>query len=75
MGNEEKTSSLFTKEEDVVSLDGKNRLKEAFKKAQKNKSVLWQDVISFDNEWLEKHGIYDSKSKMLDEEILKDVTR
>ncbi|WP_225988135.1 MobP2 family relaxase, partial [Bacillus cereus] len=75
MGNEEKTSSLFTKEEDVVSLDGKNRLKEAFKKAQKNKSVLWQDVISFDNKWLEKHGIYNSESKMIDEEKLKDVTR
>ncbi|MGU9545613.1 MobP2 family relaxase [Bacillus cereus] len=75
MGNEEKTSSLFTKEEDVVSLDGKNRLKEAFKKAQKNKSVLWQDVISFNNEWLEKHGVYDSKTKTLDEAKLKDVTR
>ncbi|WP_240678661.1 MobP2 family relaxase [Bacillus cereus] len=75
MGNEEETSSLFTKEEDVVSLDGKNRLKEAFKTAQKNKSVLWQEVISFDNEWLEKHGIYNSESKMLDEEKLKDVTR
>ncbi|WP_218924526.1 MobP2 family relaxase, partial [Bacillus cereus] len=75
MGNEEKTSSLFTKEEDVVSLDGKIRLKEAFKTAQKNKSVLWQDVISFDNERLEKHGIYNSESKMLDEEKLKDVTR
>ncbi len=56
-------------------MDGKNRLKEAFKKAQKNKSVLWQDVISFNNGWLERHGIYDSKTKTLDEEKLKDVTR
>ncbi|MDR5021428.1 hypothetical protein FOL75_05015 [Bacillus thuringiensis] len=75
MGNEAKTSSLFTKGEDVISLEGKIRLKEVFKKAQNNKSVLWQDVISFNNEWLEKHGIYDSKTKMLDEQKLKDVTR
>ena len=29
---------------------------------------MWQDVFSFDNEWLEKNGLYDSKSHTVDEE-------
>ncbi|MEK5500997.1 MobP2 family relaxase [Bacillus sp. FSL M8-0168] len=75
MSNEVKTSSLFTKDEDILSNEGKKNLKKLFSLAQKNGSVMWQDVISFNNEWLEKHGIYDSKTNTLDEKKLKDVTR
>lgn len=75
MANEEKTTALFTKDEDHLSPDGKKKLKKAFLQAQKNGSVMWQDVISFNNDWLEKHGIYDSKTKILDEKKIKEVTR
>lgn len=75
MDNEAKTSSLFTKDEDVISLEGKKRLKEVFRTAQNNNSVLWQDVISFNNDWLEKNGIYDSTTKIIDEQKLKEATR
>ncbi|MDE1392083.1 MULTISPECIES: MobP2 family relaxase [Bacillus subtilis group] len=75
MGDEIKTSSLFTKDEDVLSYEGKKNLKKLFSLAQKNGSVMWQDVISFNNDWLEKHGVYDSKTNTLDEKKIKDVTR
>ena len=58
----------FTNEE-------KSKLKELYSKAHNNNSVLWQDVISFDNKWLEEHGIYDSKNHIVDEKKMKDVTR
>ena len=36
---------------------------------------MWHDIISFDNKFLEKHGIYDSKSKVLDDRKLKEIVR
>ncbi len=38
-----------------------------FKTAHENGSIMWQDVISFHNHWLEKQGIYNEKTKTLDE--------
>lgn len=38
-----------------------------FKTAHENGSIMWQDVISFHNPWLEKQGIYDEITKTLDE--------
>jgi len=73
MDNPEKSTSLFTLYEDEVK--DKKKIKELFKTAQENGSIMWQDVISFNNEWLEKHGIYDSKTKTLDEKKLKEVAR
>ncbi|MGH4138334.1 relaxase MobL [Clostridium sp.] len=35
----------------------------------------YYSVISFDNEFLEKHGIYDSKNEVLDNRKLKEVVR
>ena len=40
-----------------------------FKTAHENGSIMWQDVISFHNPWLEKQGIYDEKTKTLDEKV------
>src|SRR5699024_12056706 len=36
---------------------------------------LWQDVISFDNEWLEEQGLYDPTTHSVDEDKMIDVTR
>ena len=49
--------------------------KKLFAKAQKNRSILWQDVFSFDNKWLEKQGLYNPKTKELDEKKVKDAVR
>ncbi|MGW6151067.1 MobP2 family relaxase [Bacillus mycoides] len=75
MGNSEKTSALFTEHANRLTESEKKSLKEMFKTAHGNGSIMWQDVISFHNPWLEKQGIYDEKIKTLDEKKLMDVTR
>ena len=75
MGNPYKSTGLFTAEKDSLTLQEKKHLKKVFSIAQTNRSLMWQTVISFDNNWLQKNGIYDMKTKMLDERKLKAVTR
>ncbi|PEM44005.1 MobP2 family relaxase [Bacillus toyonensis] len=75
MGNIEKTSALFTEHVNRLTESEKKSLKEMFKTAHENGSIMWQDVISFHNPWLEEQGIYDEKTKTLDEKKLMDVTR
>lgn len=73
MGNEEKSTGLFTAEKDELSNEEKNKYKEIFKRSQEKGSILWQDVISFDNEWLKENGIL--KENFIDEKKLQQVTR
>ena len=75
MDDPAKTSALFTEKRDHLDTHDKDALKQAFQKAQENHSLMWQDVITFDNPWLEKQGIYDRQTGALDEKSLKDVTR
>lgn len=75
MGNPEKTSSLYTDELDTLSAEQKEELKEVFSSAQKNGSLMWQTVISFDNRWLAKNHIYDADTGQIDEAVLQAVTR
>lgn len=71
----ERTSALFTATKDNLTLDEKENLKHQFLKAQKNESPMWQNVISFTNEFLEENGLYDSASGFLDENKIRYVTR
>ncbi|MBN8234913.1 hypothetical protein JF544_06610 [Halobacillus kuroshimensis] len=75
MDHPDKTSALFTQQSDHLSLDGKQGIKSLFEQAQKKNSIMWQDVITFDNDWLQNRGVYDSKTHTLDEDALKQVTR
>lgn len=75
MGNPEKTTGLFTEQKDITSSDDKKDLKDIFKTAQEKGSLMWQTVISFDNEWLENNGLYKKEDNILDEERLKGITR
>ncbi|MGX9758820.1 MobP2 family relaxase [Clostridioides difficile] len=75
MGNPVKTTGLFNKEKDILSDIEKENIKELFVMAQQKGSIMWQDVFSFDNKWLEKQGLYHSGSKSLDEEKLKHAVR
>ena len=36
---------------------------------------MWQDVFSFDNLWLEKNGLYNSRTHELDERKIKNAVR
>lgn len=76
MENELKSKNgLFTKNESNLSNNEQKKLKDLFKLAQENKSPMWQDVISFDNEWLKKHGIYDDRLQQLNETKLQYAVR
>ncbi|MEK4448620.1 MobP2 family relaxase [Bacillus sp. FSL M8-0052] len=67
MGNPEKSSGIFTKNKDSLTFSDKKKLQQIFRQAQKNDSVMWQDVVSFDNKWLEEHGIYNSRTGWINE--------
>lgn len=75
MGNPEKSGSLFTKGKDFLTKNELESLKEKFKLAQRNGSVMWQDVFSFDNDWLVENGYYDSETNILNEEKLRGAVR
>lgn len=75
MHNPEKTTALFTSTNDSLTKEQKQELKKQFETAQKNGSLMWQNVISFDNRWLEEQGIYESKTKTVNEKKLKEITR
>ena len=73
--NSKSDIGLFTDNKDILDSTEKNKLKDLFNKCQENGGIMWHDVISFDNKFLEKHGIYDSKNKVLDNRKLKEVIR
>lgn len=75
MDDPEKTTGLFTLEKDSLNLQDKKKMKELFQIAQENGSLMWQPVISFDNRWLEKQGLYDPQNHVLDEMKIKEYTR
>lgn len=75
MGNPVKTEGIFTEKKDLLSKEEKKSLKSIFQKAQDNGSLMWQTVISFDNRWLSQQGVYDAKTKTLDDKKLKEVAR
>lgn len=69
------SSALFTATKDKLTTDEKQRLKDQFIKAQKSDSPMWQQVISFTNDFLEKNGLYERSSGMLDEDKIRTITR
>ncbi|KWU60015.1 MobP2 family relaxase [Priestia megaterium] len=75
LANPDKTSSLFTGESDGLNEQEKKKLKQVFETAQANKSIMWQDVITFHNPWLEEQGLYDSRRHTVDEKKVMDITR
>ena len=75
MDNPDKTSSLFTQQSNQLNGEEKKQLKKLFEKAQKNKSIMWQDVITFHNPWLQENGLYDARTHTVDEKKLMEITR
>jgi hypothetical protein len=70
MDNPDKTSSLFTQQSNQLNDEEKKQLKKLFEKAQKNNSIMWQDVITFHNPWLQENGLYDASTHTVDEKKL-----
>lgn len=75
MDNPDKTSSMFTEQSNQLNDEEKKQLKKVFEKAQKNNSIMWQDVITFHNPWLQENGLYDADTHTVDEKKLMEITR
>ncbi|WP_440897117.1 MobP2 family relaxase [Amphibacillus sp. Q70] len=75
MDDDEKQGELFTSSKDRLNDKEKQKVKEQFQLAQQNESPMWQDVISFDNEWLAKQGLYNSTTHTVDETKMRSVVR
>ena len=75
MGNEEKTTGLFTADQDGIDAKQKTELKKAYETAQGNGSLMWESIISFDNRYLVGLGAYDYKSGRLDDKRIKTAVR
>lgn len=73
MSDSEKSTGLFTHYSDSLDEKDKEYIKNIFEVADKQNSVLWQDVISFDNQWLKDTGIL--QGNHVDEKKLKQATR
>lgn len=71
----EKISGLFTANSDLSEGKEIQDLKEVYKRAQDKGSMMWQTVLSFDNEWLNQMGIYDKETGALDEKRFKQAVR
>ncbi|ELD8338396.1 hypothetical protein QJJ72_002934 [Listeria innocua] len=75
MENPEKSTGLFTATDDYVDEEMVNKMKNLFTEAQKNQSTLWQDVFSFDNEFLIEEGLLDKHTGNLDEKKIQQAIR
>lgn len=75
MGDEEKEGHLFNEDFDYLTEQQKKEIAKWFSEAEQKGSPMWQDVISFDNDWLEEQGLYNSKTHWLNERVMKDVVR
>lgn len=74
MDDAKKSTGLFTRYNDYLNSEEKKELKEIFNTAQKNDSVLWQDVFSFDNNWLKENNFLD-KNDNPDVQLIQEATR
>lgn len=73
MEDELKSSGLFTATQDRLNATEREQLRDIFRRAQENGSILWQDVISFDEAWLQEVGV--KENRYIDEQRLMQATR
>lgn len=73
--DESKTQSMFNESKNFMDKNDVYNLKNSFRNAQQNNGIMWKEVISFDNDTLIKEGLYDCKTKILDEQKFRNSTR
>ena len=73
MADEKKASGLFTREKDFVDKNFIRELKESYQQAEKNGSLQWKFVGSFDNEWLKENQILDPDGAVQEQTLKKAV--
>ena len=73
MADEKKASGLFTKEKDFIDKNLIRELKESYQQAEKNGSLQWKFVGSFDNEWLKENQILNPEGAVQEQTLKKAV--
>ncbi|MDM3980330.1 MobP2 family relaxase [Enterococcus faecalis] len=68
-------SGVFTDKQNHIFDDDLKEISKEFSSGQKRGSIIFQDVISHDNAFLEELGLYDSKTDTLDERGLIHASR
>lgn len=68
-------NGVFTDKQNHIFDDDLKEISKEFSNGQKRGSIIFQDVISHDNAFLEELGLYDSKTDTLDERGLIHASR
>lgn len=68
-------NGAFSNNKRFITKKDVKEIKESVIEAKNNQSVMFQDVISFQNDFLEREGYYDSKSGELNENVLYEATK
>ena len=71
----EEMTAIFAKEANYLQRSKVTELKSKLEQAYQNGSLLWQGVISFDNDFLAKEGLYDLETGKVDQQAIKSVIR
>ena len=74
MDNEKKTTGLFDAFNDNIDLKQKSFYKRKFNEAYLNNGILWQPIISFDDDWLAEQGVI-SEHGRINEKQIKEATK
>lgn len=67
-------SGVFSKNKNVITSNDLNEIKELVGKAQNKGSVYYQDVISFDTDFLIEQKLYDPVTDILDENRIRNAS-
>ena len=68
-------TAIFTQDANYLQREKVTELKQKLEQAHENGSLLWQGVISFDNEFLADQGLYDRATGRVDQQAIKTVMR
>lgn len=71
---EEILSGVFSKNKNVITSNDLNEIKELVGKSQNKGSVYYQDVISFDTDFLIEQKLYDPVTDVLDENRIRNAS-
>lgn len=68
-------AGVFSKDKDFMKGSDVEDTKEIFRNAENSGSIYYQDVISFDTDFLEQQQIYNRKTDVLDEQKIKQASK
>ena len=64
----------FSATQKTIQLKDLDDIRKRMREAQANQSILWQDVISFDNNFLREMGVFDPTTGYLDETSMREAS-